>query len=69
MRRMQITLPDKLVEEISKATAPRKRSRFVAEALEEKLARLKFAKDLKIIFLERQDVTLLAKKRELLKWL
>lgn len=43
MRRLQITLPERLADDMKKMTSPGKRSRFIAEAVEEKLARLRFS--------------------------
>lgn len=43
MRRLQITLPEKLADDMNKLTSPGKRSRFIAEAVEEKLARVRFS--------------------------
>ena len=42
MRRTNVILPEELVEEVDRVAGKRKRSRFIAEAIEEKLARIKF---------------------------
>ncbi|MFQ6090752.1 MAG: CopG family ribbon-helix-helix protein [Candidatus Bipolaricaulia bacterium] len=42
MRRTNVMLPEELLEEIDRVAGKRKRSRFIAEAIEEKLARVRF---------------------------
>ncbi|MFQ6117565.1 MAG: CopG family ribbon-helix-helix protein [Candidatus Bipolaricaulia bacterium] len=42
MRRTNVMLPEELLEEIDRVAGKRKRSRFIAEAIEEKLARMRF---------------------------
>jgi len=42
MRRTNVVLPEELLEEVDRVAGKRKRSRFIAEAIEEKLARMRF---------------------------
>ena len=43
MHRTNVLLPEELVEELDQVAGKRKRSRFIVQAIREKLARLKFA--------------------------
>jgi predicted transcriptional regulator len=42
VRRTNIILPDKLVEEVDRVAGKRKRSQFIAQAIQERLAKIKF---------------------------
>lgn len=47
MIRTNMDLADELLEEVDRFAGPRKRSAFITEAVQEKLARLKFLRALK----------------------
>lgn len=42
MRRTNIVLPEELVEEVDRVAGKRKRSWFIAQAIQEQLAKIKF---------------------------
>jgi len=46
MARTNVILPDELLKEVDRIVGPRRRSAFIAEAVRERLARLKFLKAL-----------------------
>jgi len=46
MRRTNIILPDELLKEVDRVAGKRKRSNFIAQVLQEKLAEMRFEKAL-----------------------
>ena len=61
--RLNITLPKKLVQSLDKLAGPRKRSRFIAEALENQIKQYEEAKIEKLLMegyraTEKEDVAL-----------